>query len=44
MTKQDIQNAIHFLRRVVVAGTDVDILLRTVEALERELERRHRHK
>jgi hypothetical protein len=40
MTNQDIQHAIYFLRRVVVAGRDVDVLVRTVEALERELERR----
>jgi hypothetical protein len=44
MTKQDIQHAIYFLRRVVVMGTDVDVLIKTVEALEKELERRSRAK
>jgi hypothetical protein len=42
MTKQDIQNAIHFLRRVVVMGVDVDVLIHTVEALEKELDRRNK--
>lgn len=42
MTKSDINNALHFLRRVVVVGHDVDLLVQTVEALERELERRNR--
>ena len=42
MTKQDITNAIHFLRRVVVRGTDEEVLIRTVEALEKELERRNK--
>ena len=42
MTKQDITNAIQFLRRVVARGSEEDILIRTVEALEKELERRNR--
>jgi hypothetical protein len=44
MTNKDIQYAIHFLRRVVVMGVEVDVLIRTVEALEKELERRSHHK
>lgn len=42
MTKNDIINAIHFLRRVVARGTEEEVLIRTVEALEKELERRNR--
>ena len=42
MTKNDIINAIHFLRRTVVPRTEEDVLIRTVEALEKELERRNR--
>lgn len=42
MTKNDIINAVHFLRRVVVRGDDEEVLIRTVEALEKELERRNR--
>ena len=42
MTKQDITNAIHFLRRVVARGPEEDTLVRTVEALEKELERRNK--
>jgi hypothetical protein len=43
MTQHDIENAIHFLKRVVVTGNDVDLLVRTVEALEKELKSRVRH-
>ena len=42
MTKQDIINAVHFLRRVVARGTEEEVLIRTVEALEKELERRNK--
>ena len=43
MSTQDLKNAIHFLRRVIVTGPDVDVLVRTIEALETELEhRKHR--
>ena len=42
MTKQDITNAITFLRRVVARGAEEDVLIRTVEALEKELERRNK--
>ena len=38
MKKQTIQNAIYFLRRVVVHGTDQDLLFETVKALNKELE------
>lgn len=40
MTKQDIINAIYFLRRVVVRGQEEEILIRTVEALEKEVDKR----
>ena len=42
MTKHDIINAIRFLQRTVVPRTEEDALIRTVEALEKELERRNR--
>ena len=38
MKKQIIHNAIYFLRRVVVHGSDQDLLFETVEALNKELE------
>lgn len=40
MNTQDLKNATHFLRRVVVTGEDIDVLIRTIEALEKEIERR----
>ena len=42
MTKNDILYAIYFLRRMVVPRTEEDALVRTVEALEKELERRNK--
>lgn len=42
MTKQDLQNAVAFLSRCVVYGDDVDILIATIDALNREIERRER--
>lgn len=45
MTKQDITNAITFLRRVVARGEqETELLIRTVEALEKELNRRSKPK
>ncbi len=38
MKKETIQNAIYFLRRVVVHGSDQDLLFETVKALNKELE------
>lgn len=40
LTKEDIANAVHFLRRVVVYGDDAEVLFRTVEALQAELNRK----
>jgi hypothetical protein len=40
MKTQDIANAVHFLRRTVAYGADQDILIATIEALEKEVERR----
>ena len=40
MTTQDITNAIRLLRRVVVHGHDLEVLIATVEALEAELNKR----
>lgn len=37
LTKEDIANAVHFLRRVVAHGPDAEVLIRTVEALEAAL-------
>lgn len=42
--KEDIANAVYFLRRVVVYGQDAEVLIRTVEALEAVLNRKeHTH-
>jgi hypothetical protein len=41
MTRDDIANAIAFLKRVVTRGHDeTELLIRTVEALQNELERK----
>lgn len=40
MKTQDIANAVHFLRRTVAYGADQDILIATIEAMEKELDRR----
>lgn len=39
---KDLQTAVKFLRRLVVGQTEVDNLIRTIEALEAEIERRRR--
>lgn len=39
---KDLQTAVKFLRRLVVGQTEVDSLVRTIEALEAEIERRKR--
>lgn len=44
MTANDLANAIYFLRKVTVGQMDVDRLISTVEALEKELEKRSRRK
>jgi hypothetical protein len=44
MTASDLVNAIYFLRKVSVGQMDVDRLISTVEALEKELEKRSRRK
>lgn len=40
LTTETIHNAITYLRRVVAYGTEAETVIRTVEALEQELERR----
>lgn len=40
MKKHTLQNAIHFLQRVVVRGDDEQLLVQTVEELEAELQKR----
>ena len=42
MTITDLANAVEFLRRVVARGDQEEILVKTVQALELEIERRHR--
>jgi benzoyl-CoA reductase/2-hydroxyglutaryl-CoA dehydratase subunit BcrC/BadD/HgdB len=44
MTSSDLVNAIYFLRKVSVGQMDVDRLISTVEALEKELEKRSKRK
>lgn len=44
MTITDLANAVEFLRRVVARGDQEEILVRTVRALELEIERRHRER
>lgn len=44
MTSSDLVNAIYFLRKVSVGQMDVDRLISTVEALEKELEKRRKRK
>jgi hypothetical protein len=38
--RHNLENCLHFLRRVVVHGVEQERLLETVDALERELLRR----
>jgi len=40
MRTEDLEQAVYFLRRVVPGRLDEERLLKTVEALEREIERR----
>ena len=40
MTTNDLVNAVEFLRRVVARGDQEEVLVRTVTALELEIERR----
>ena len=42
MKRQTLLNAIHFLQRVVVRGDDETVLLRTVEELQTELNKRQK--
>jgi hypothetical protein len=44
MTINDLLNAIQFLRKMSVGQMDVDRLVQTVEALEKEVERRRKPK
>jgi hypothetical protein len=44
MTITDLANAVEFLRRVVARGDQEEVLVRTVRALELEIERRHRER
>ena len=44
MTINDLLNAIYFLRKIPVGQMDVDRLVETVEALEKEVERRRKKK
>jgi hypothetical protein len=37
MTNQDLELAVHFLRRVVALGQDEELLLNLVERIEKEL-------
>jgi hypothetical protein len=42
MTAKDLVNAIYFLRKVTVGQMDVDRLISTVEALEKEIQKRRK--
>lgn len=44
MTINDLLNAIYYLRKVSVGQMEVDRLCNTVEALEKEVERRRKKK
>jgi hypothetical protein len=44
MNVSDLANAVRFLRRVTVGQTEVDLLIKTVEALEAEIEKRKKKK
>jgi hypothetical protein len=44
MTLNDLLNAIHFLRKISVGQMEVDRLVATVEALEKEVEKRRKKK
>lgn len=40
MTLNDLRNAREFLRRIAVGKLDEERLIRTIEAIEREIERK----
>jgi hypothetical protein len=44
MKRQTLLNAIHFLQRVVVRGDDEQLLVQTVEELQRELNKTNQKK
>ena len=44
MTINELVSAVHFLRKMTVGQSEVDRLISTVEALEREIERRRKTK
>ena len=44
MTINDLVNAIYFLRKISVGQMEVDRLVKTVEALEAEVEKRRKKK
>lgn len=44
MTITDLLNAVKFLRRLSVGQMEVDALIKTVEALEAEIEKRRKKK
>ena len=44
MTKQDLQNAIQFLEKMVIGVTDQDRFFATLEALKTELNKRSKTK
>lgn len=44
MKRQTLLNAIHFLQRVVVRGDDEQLLVRTVEELQAELNKTNQKK
>lgn len=44
MNTTDLTNAVRFLRRLTVGQTEVDLLIKTVEALEAEIEKRRKKK
>jgi hypothetical protein len=44
MTITDLTNAVRFLRRLMVGQMEVDQLIKTVQALEAEIEKRKKKK
>lgn len=44
MTVVDLINAVRFLRRLSVGQMEADVLIKTVESLEAEIERRRKKK
>jgi len=44
MTITDLTNAVHFLRRLSVGQMEAEQLIKTVEALEAEIEKRRKKK